>query len=212
MMTYKDILKSDYFKECYELVEELKKDFPVNHGFIHIDHVLENAKSLAKLFELSEIETNLLLIACCLHDIGYIKGRSEHAKNGGILAREYLTKNSDLNSSDIDVICNAIASHGGDNLEDYRNKVSLCLIFADKLDYIASRYKEVEETKLYRTIAKTELVKENGVYKLNIYSTMEDFEDRLKSASFHIHKKLMGILENFMQVYNVKVELCYKQI
>ena len=212
MTTYKDILNSDYFKNCYTLIEELKKDYPVNHGFIHVNHVIENAKNLSKLFNLTEKETNLLLIACCLHDIGYINGREDHAKTGAVLAKDYLTKNSDLNNADIDLICGAIASHGGSEISDYKDKISLCLIFADKLDYLGTRYKNVESTALYRTIVKTELVKTNGVYQLNFYSTLPDFENQLKTKSPHINNKLLSVLDKFSRAWNVKTELIYKQL
>ena len=49
-MDYKDVLKSDYFNETYAKIEELKKDFYVNHGFVHVDGVINNAK-FQKLFE-----------------------------------------------------------------------------------------------------------------------------------------------------------------
>lgn len=212
MTSYKEVLQSEYFNKCYSLVEELKKDFPVNHGFIHIKHVIKNGKSLAKTFKLSNYETNLLLIACTLHDIGYTQGREDHAKSGAILARKYLESNSNLTNNEINVVCNAIASHGGDYVEDFRDKVSFCLIFADKLDFISSRYKKVKSTSLFRAIKKTELVKKGDVYYYNIYSTRENFEDELKFANFLIHKKLIGILDRFMKAQNVKAELNYKFI
>ena len=39
-MNYLDIVNSDYFKETYSKIEEMKKDFPVNHGFIHVNNVI----------------------------------------------------------------------------------------------------------------------------------------------------------------------------
>ena len=37
-------------------------------------------------------QKELLLIACTLHDIGYLEGRDDHALSGGILAEKYLKK------------------------------------------------------------------------------------------------------------------------
>ena len=45
-MNYIDILNSDFFKQTYLQIEELKKDYPVNHGFIHIHNVINNSKKL----------------------------------------------------------------------------------------------------------------------------------------------------------------------
>ena len=77
-MDYVDILKSDYYKETYSKIEELKKDFYVNHGFIHIDGVIKNADYLADLFCLTRKQKELLLIASALHDVGYLMGREDH--------------------------------------------------------------------------------------------------------------------------------------
>ena len=49
-MNYQDILESKYFNETYAKIEELKKDFCVNHSFIHINGVIKSAKYLADLF------------------------------------------------------------------------------------------------------------------------------------------------------------------
>jgi len=47
-MNYKDILVSEYFNTSYAEIEELKKDFYVNHGFIHINGVINNANEKYK--------------------------------------------------------------------------------------------------------------------------------------------------------------------
>lgn len=138
-MDYKDILNSEYFKETYIKIEEMKKDFPVNHGFVHVNNVIRNAKRLVNVFALNKKEEELLLISSTLHDIGYLEGRDDHALSGSILARKYLENNS-FNSKDIDIICDAIKNHGGKKEEDFIEKVSMCLVIADKLDFISSRY------------------------------------------------------------------------
>lgn len=138
-MNYIDIINTDYFKQTYSKIEELKKDYPVNHGFIHIDNVIKNAKKLAVTFNLNNKQTDLLLIASTLHDIGYLIGRDDHAYNGNLLAKEIL-KSWNFNNVDIAVISNAIKNHGGKNKDDYIDQISMCLIIADKLDFINTRY------------------------------------------------------------------------
>lgn len=138
-MNYKDILKSNYFKETYSKIKELKKDFPVDHSFIHINNVIEYGKMCASLFNLDKKQKNLLLIACCLHDIGYLSGRDNHAFNGSVLAIEYLLNNG-FNEIDTNIICKAIANHGGKEESNLTDLISLCLAISDKLDFTSSRY------------------------------------------------------------------------
>ena len=207
-MTHQDILKSKYFKQTYTQIEELKKDFYVNHGFIHIDGVINNAKYLADLFCLSDKEKELLLIASALHDIGYLMGREGHAKNGGILAYEYLKDK--MPKQDVDIVCNAIASHGGKLEDDYCHPVSMCLILADKFDFCKQRYtddgKEHTSLPLFLSIEKIELTKESeNNYKLNIYTTNKELFNNLEDNYFF--KKLLEVLEKLNKVWNYKVEI-----
>ena len=123
-MDYKDILKSDYFNETYSQIEELKKDFYVNHGFIHVNGVIKNAEYLADLFCLSQKQKDLLLIASALHDIGYLKGREEHPINGATLAKEYLDTLNVLSDKEVERITKAISSHGGKTEDDYTDDIS----------------------------------------------------------------------------------------
>ncbi len=183
-MNYKDVLESEYFKETYLKIEELKKDFYVNHGFIHIDGVIKNAKYLADLFGLTSKDKDLLLIASALHDIGYLMGRDDHAKNGGKLVKDYL--NGKMEEKDIEVISRAVACHGGKSEEDFKCPVSMCLILADKLDFTKVRYKddgkEHSSLHLFLSIEKILFEKVDGNnYRLNIYTTnkflFNDLED-----------------------------------
>lgn len=144
-MNYNDILKSEFFKDAYSKIEQLKKDFPVNHGFIHVSHVLENAKELSEIYGLSKKEEQNLLIACALHDIGYLKGREDHPKSGAVLAEKFLKENN-FPQKDISVICDAISRHGGKDISDYRDPISRCLVLADKFDFISSRYNAQDES------------------------------------------------------------------
>lgn len=138
-MNYFDILNSDFFKVTYQKIEEIKKDFPVNHGFVHIYDVVENSLRLADFFSLTEKQKKLLLIASVLHDIGYLDGRENHALNGAKRAEKYLKENS-VENGEIKIVCNAIENHGGKKASDYIDEVSMCLVCADKLDFISKRY------------------------------------------------------------------------
>ena len=138
-MLYEDIKNSKYFVKTYNKIEKIKKDFYVNHGFVHVNNVFNNGERLAKTFGLTELEKERLLVACLLHDVGYLKGRDNHACNGSVMVREYLKKRGVCGEC-IDVICSAVANHGGKKESDFFNKVSFCLIAADKLDFVCNRY------------------------------------------------------------------------
>lgn len=208
-MNYQDILKSSYFKKTYSEIEELKKDYYVNHGFIHINNVIENAKYLADIFSLTPKQKELLLIASVLHDIGYLNGREEHAKKGGMLAKDYL-KNK-LLEEDINLICSAIANHGGKKESDYLCPVSMCLILADKLDFTKLRYKddgkEHSSLPLFQSVEKVLLIKEdNSNFKLKIYSTNTQLFINLDENYFF--KKLFEVFRKIKKVcgYNIEID------
>lgn len=207
-MNYQDILNSDYFKETYEKIEDLKKDFYVNHGFIHIDGVIENAKYLADLFGLRFKQRELLLIASALHDIGYLMGREGHAKNGSLLAREYLL--GKMPQEDIDLVCHAISCHGGKNEEDYHCPISMCLILADKLDFTKGRYRDDGEDHvhlpLFLSIEKILLTKETeNNFKLKIYTTNTSLFENLEDNYFFA--KLFEVLNKLKKVCNYEVQV-----
>jgi len=175
-MKYNDILNSDYFKNTYKKIEKIKKDFPVNHGFIHIENVVRNAKRLVLTFNLNAKQEELLLIACLLHDVGYLKGRDEHASNGAILAKKYLIQNG-FNREDIKLICDAIKNHGGKKHEDFIEPISMCLVIADKIDFISSRYNslmlEENKAKVFSNVLDTILEYNNDQIVLKIFVNKE---------------------------------------
>ena len=211
-MTYRDILQSDYFFNTYTTIEVMKRDFPVNHGCLHVWHVIQNAKYLADIFDLTEKERGLLLISATLHDIGYIKGRENHASSGAVLAREYLQ--GKMSDEDIEKICDAIANHGGERPECYVDKVSRCLVFADKLDFDNTRYRYDELSKesivVYLSIQKVEFVKKKDFFEFAIYTNdltlFKDYQER------HFFKKLARVFDNFEQATQKEIMLKFYEV
>ena len=210
-MDYKEILNSDYFKESYTKIEELKKDFYVNHGFIHINNVISNAKYLADVFCLDSSQKDLLLVASALHDIGYLRGREDHAANGGVLACEYLKDK--MCKEDVDLICDAIANHGGKRDDDYRCPISMCLILADKFDFTKDRYQDdgKEHTKLplFLSIEKIILTRVDiNNFILKIYTTNKQLFDNLEDSYYF--KKLFEIfIKNYQKHLAFAVQKMY---
>ena len=212
-MNYKEILESEYFIETYSKIEELKKDFYVNHGFIHISGVIDNAQYLADIFGLNAKQKELLLIASALHDIGYLKGREGHAKNGGILVREYL--NGKMPEEDIDVVVNAVSSHGGKREEDFKCPVSMCLILADKLDFTKGRYKddgkEHYSLPLFLSIEKVVLEKLGEKnFKLLIHTTKPEVFNNLEENYFF--GKLFEVFRKIESVCGYIIEVDFMQV
>ena len=207
-MDYKDIVKSEYFKKVYSEVEELKKDFYVNHGFLHINNVIKNAEYLADLFMLSSKQKELLLIASALHDIGYLKGRESHAKNGGILAGEYLK--GKMPNEEAQKICNAISRHGGKKESDFEDPISLCLILADKFDFGKQRYqddgKEHDNLKMFLSIEKILLTKiDEKNFELKVYTTNKELFEKLEESYFF--NKLIEVLKKVENVWGYKIKI-----
>ncbi len=210
-MTYRDILSSDFFFDTYSQIEFMKSGFPVNHGFLHVWHVIKNAKYLSELFELDSHEKELLLIACAVHDIGYLDGRDDHAINGEKRAREYL--NGKLEEEDIERVCQAIANHGGHEDGDYVDKVSRALVMADKLDFVRTRYREDPNHKsvaTFLTIHKVELLKRNGGFDLEVQTTSEDLTSSLEDSYFF--NKLKLVLERLSRASGKNVEISIVKI
>lgn len=207
-MNYEDILKSDYFNETYKKIEELKKDFYVNHGFIHINGVIKNAKYLADIFCLNQKQKDLLLIASALHDVGYMLGRENHASNGGKLVYEFLKDK--MVEEDVNLICRAIACHGGKKEDDFLCPISLCLILADKLDFTKERYKddgkEHENLPLFKSIEKVILTKEkNNNFRLKIYTTNKELFKNLNNNYYF--EKLFEVFRKLKNVYSYEIKV-----
>ena len=211
-MTYQQIINSDFFTDTYTQIEKLKKDFPVNHGFIHIRHVIENGKHVAQVFNLDQKQTNQLLVACALHDIGYLKGRHDHAQNGGIFAQEVLT-NFGFENEDILAISTAIKNHGGDTIQCYSDTISRCLIIADKLDFVKTRYRLIPGydygTMAYFHINKTYITKTDTTLTLHIVYDGWDFFDEFSSCSFCA--KLKNCFSLLAQTLNLEFNMVYEK-
>lgn len=212
-MNYKDIMNSEYYFTTYSRIAEIKKDYPVDHAFLHIRHVVMYAKNLAKIFKLNNHQRKLLYIACTLHDIGYLDGRESHAKSGSERAKVYLTGLNKFSTSDIELISSAIVNHGGKELSDFSEPVSMCLAIADKLDFAGSRYKNINpkyDFSNYKKIVKNEFVVIDGKIQLTIFVkngfNIEEFN------SGHFGTKLKKFLDLLSLSLGVPNEIEFKII
>ena len=140
-MNYLDILRDKEIVALHNQIEKSLINEPMYHGVQHSINTIEYAKSLAKCFNLSDKDTELLLISAVLHNIGHLNGKTLHQNTGAEMAKAYLKKKG-LDDQDIKVIYNTINSHLGRRNDDFYNPVSCCLILAEKMDFGASRYKK----------------------------------------------------------------------
>lgn len=206
-MLYEKIINDEYFKDTYSKIEEMKKDFPVNHGFIHINNVIEYAKKIADFFNLSKQDKELLLIACSLHDIGYLSGRDDHAYNGAILAKEYLNNIRLIDEDEIERVCKAIKDHGGKKVDEYLDDLSFYMILADKLDFSKTRYAndviKYPKVKQFLKINRIVLEKDEEI-NLVVYTESDFCIDSTNEGYF---EKLSAILSLINKARNLKINI-----
>lgn len=208
---YTDVVQSDFFIKAYADIELLRKDIPRYSGIVHINNVLETAKKLAKMFELTQKETRLLLIAVTLHDIGYLEGPSYHHKTSAQIAQDYLTKKSDLTPDDINRICSAISCHRAADLFDFKDRLAACLILAEKSDYTFHRFKpdiiKFPENKAFLSIKKIEYTLDFPYFTMNIFLADSNI---LNDKIFKFYVRQMNFLLNLFSImkgYKTSVKL-----
>jgi len=102
--------ESDLVKQTKKYVENIfsKKiydDF-YYHNFVHTEQVVAASAEIAKATELNEEDTELVLIAAWIHDIGYYKSYDDHETLSKEMAGEFL--DGKLPEPKIEIVLNAI--------------------------------------------------------------------------------------------------------
>jgi uncharacterized protein len=112
-----------------------KGNYPSSHDFLHVKRVLNNALMIADVMGLSEHDKLLLTLACLLHDISIpIFGvKEDHAVKSAEYAKAMLL-DLGLESTDIEIVCNAIRVHSWSSGLTSMDTVSMILQDADRLD------------------------------------------------------------------------------
>ena len=119
-----------------------------------------------------------------------------------------------FNDEDIEIISNAIKNHGGKDIENYKDIISMCLICADKLDFISSRYDlsrlSDDSLKIFPYILDTYLDYTNNEIILNIVITGNFDLDIFNSSSYYNKlNKFLELLSNKLNS-NYKIQYQYK--
>ena len=204
-MTYLDILQDKEIMAIYSRIEVLKQNDPKHYGYIHTLCTLEYAKQLAECFDLSESEKNLLLIACALHNIGHLNGKTLHAQTGAEMAKGYLKKHN-MSADDIKIVCSAISSHIGRRGDNFYDNVSACLILADKMDFGASRIKPYfepldDEDEICKTISDVEVLRNDDTIELILGGSGVKWNKFIESSAY---SKMYRCFETVCKKHDLK--------
>ncbi len=92
------------------ITQKLKTELSENLTYHSISHTLEvitAAESLAKSFDLTNAEIDLLLTAAAFHDSGFLVNHQNHEEEGCKIVRSLLPK-FEFSSEEIDQVCGMI--------------------------------------------------------------------------------------------------------
>lgn len=109
-----------------------------DHGRRHLDIVSDRAKMIAKKIGLKDHDQETAAIAAWCHDMGNFLGRTQHHYWAAMLFSQCFI--NEANPKDVSTISQAIVSHDKDDLKIV-DKVTACVIIADKSDVHRSRVK-----------------------------------------------------------------------
>lgn len=117
--------------------ECLKSIGYTEHCYQHVHTVMERASSILNALGYSERLVELVRIAACLHDIGNIVNRHDHAQTSAIMAFRLLDKLGMDPAEISDVVC-AIGNHD-ESTGLPINALAAALIIGDKTDVRKNR-------------------------------------------------------------------------
>ncbi|MFT6417357.1 MAG: putative nucleotidyltransferase with HDIG domain, partial [Dokdonia sp.] len=80
--------KTDSF--VAELLEKQLPSTCIYHNQVHARRVCKSTKEIAEHSNLSDADTEAILVAALLHDIGYIEGYENHEENSIKIATPFL--------------------------------------------------------------------------------------------------------------------------
>lgn len=143
-------------KKYLKAIAKRQKDDPnpkygADHSFTHATRVIENGEKFISQLQKwcycpeTDVEKLRLLfkISAWLHDIGLADSPTNHASHSAEMAKNFLTKNCDIDQEDVDMIFYAVFNHSdgvGINSDNgLANMLAVTLIMADKLDFTAER-------------------------------------------------------------------------
>lgn len=195
-ISYKTILKDKDIENIYSETNK-KINYVIDHGKLHVEHVVKNAKNICDALMLSKDKKNLALIAAALHDVGRLSNNKGHGFEGAKFAKNYL--NGKISNEDIFIICDAIAQHSTEDFDfNSSNDVAWVLLMADKMDNVRSRYIkklifEKDKSKVSYFINKIVLKKVKDKLDIKVYVYNKDivYDEKLQKT-FDLYKIIIS--------------------
>ncbi len=188
-MNYLDILQDREIVAILGQIDILKQADAKYYGMLHTLSTIEYSKQLAECFNLTPHEQELLFIACALHNVGHLHGKTLHAQTAAEMAKAYLKKH-EMNLKDINTICSAIKSHLGKANDNFYDNVSACMILADKMDFGATRIKAnfedlSAEDKICKQITRVSVSRTGDVVELLLGGDNVDWKGYVASNAYY---------------------------
>ena len=114
----------------------------VYHNLAHTQRVVEKAKELAELAQISELEKTHLILSAWLHDTGFTVKIENHEDESAKIATTFLTEQG-CSNNDIEAVCNLILATNLDY--EPKNKLEKIIRDADCAHIGSKNYLEVAE-------------------------------------------------------------------
>ena len=194
-INYKLILRDKTIQNIYLKINK-KINYVIDHGKLHVEHVIKNTKNICKALSISKHNKRLALIAAALHDVGRLYDNNGHGFEGAKFAKNYL--NGKLSNEDIFIVCDAIAHHSTEDFDfNSSNDVAWVLLMADKMDNVRSRYikkliNEKNKSKISYFIKKIVLKKVKDKITVKVYVYKKDIvNDEKLQKTFALYKTII---------------------
>jgi len=208
MITCNEIKNDPYIIDIYNKIEEISvKEFWATHGWTHILKVINTVENVMTKLICNEEIIECGKIAALLHDIGCIKGKTNHALESYNMANEYLL-GKDISPEYKKIILDAIIDHSeGKNLTSI---VGAVLVFADKIDYDKLRLMplvyEIENFNEIQYIDNIDILLSDSC--LTVKFVVSNLFNRASIEKFYFTPKMFKAINNFSKYLNM--ESCVK--
>ncbi|UNZ00124.1 DUF5706 domain-containing protein [Zhouia spongiae] len=159
------------------VLNSLNRDLPhgyLYHNYNHTQRVVKHVHELIEANAITPENAEILELAAWFHDIGYIKTRKEHEKEGALIAEDFL-KRQDYPEEKIQTVKNCILATAFNAVPE--TALEKILADADFSHFASANYDEISDL----------LREELRLLNLKEYSDEEWLEENIKMFNEH-HK------------------------
>ena len=160
----------------------LRKDLPHSFFYHNLSHTQRVVKSVTVICEgekTSKKETQLLLIAAWLHDIGFINGVKNHEESSVTLAKEFLS-DKEITASKVDSILQIIRATKMNH--EPTNSLECIIRDADSSHFGSKSYEDISEllrseweTTMGKEFSDSEWIQENILFYTKCHQYYTDY-------------------------------------